>query len=96
VAPIDDFQERSCPSGNTPISDSQGSQDGRDGGAEMTDVESAGNREAWTKPDPHEASPADEMKARVQELVDYRDAGVLSDDELEEQKAKLRWGVGLS
>jgi hypothetical protein len=62
----------------------------------MTDVESAGNREARTEPDPPGASPADEMKARMQELVDYRDAGVLSDDELEEQKAKLRWGVGPS
>ena len=56
-------------------------------------VDSAGNSSAHTETKSPETLPADEMKDRVQELVDYRDAGVLSDAELEEQKTRLHWGI---
>lgn len=37
---------------------------------------------------------ADEIKQRTLELVEFRDAGVLSEAEFEEQKINLRWSVG--
>lgn len=60
----------------------------------MTDDERAGDREGRTEADRPEVVRAEEMNARLQELIDYRDAGVLSDAELEDQKAKLHWGTG--
>ena len=40
---------------------------------------------------PHGASKLAEYLERRQQLVVFRDAGVLSDGELEEQLVKLRW-----
>lgn len=39
------------------------------------------------------ATRADELERRTKELAAFRDAGVLTEAELEEQKAKLRWGL---
>ncbi|MGH2980428.1 MAG: hypothetical protein ACRDKV_00095 [Solirubrobacterales bacterium] len=36
---------------------------------------------------------ADELARKTKELDAFRDAGVLTQSELEEQKAKLRWGT---
>ena len=40
-----------------------------------------------------QASRAEEIEQRTNELVEFRDAGVLTEAEFEEQKAKLRWGI---
>jgi hypothetical protein len=40
-----------------------------------------------------QASRAAEIEQRTNELVEFRDAGVLTEAELEEQKAKLRWSI---
>jgi hypothetical protein len=36
---------------------------------------------------------AEDLERRRQELVVFRDAGILTESELEEQMAKLRWGL---
>jgi hypothetical protein len=35
----------------------------------------------------------EDLERRREELIVFRDAGVLTEDELEEQMAKLRWGL---
>ena len=37
---------------------------------------------------------ADEVERRTEDLVQFHDAGVLTDAELEEQKVRLRWDLG--
>ena len=37
--------------------------------------------------------PVDEVEQKTLELAEFRDAGVLTEAEFEEQKAKLRWGI---
>jgi plasmid stabilization system protein ParE len=37
---------------------------------------------------------AEEIERRTQELVEFRDAGALSEAEFEDRKARLRWSVG--
>jgi hypothetical protein len=37
--------------------------------------------------------PNPEMRERIEELQTCRDAGLLTEVELEEQLAKLRWGI---
>ena len=34
------------------------------------------------------------IERKTLELAEFRDAGVLTEAEFEEQKAKLRWGIG--
>jgi hypothetical protein len=34
-----------------------------------------------------------ELEQKTNELLEFRDAGILTEAELEEQKAKLRWGI---
>jgi hypothetical protein len=34
-----------------------------------------------------------ELEQKTSELLEFRDAGIISEAELEEQKAKLRWGI---
>jgi hypothetical protein len=36
---------------------------------------------------------AEQMERKTEELAAFRDAGVLTEAEFEEQKAKLRWGI---
>ena len=60
----------------------------------MAQLKSARDGAAHTGTQTREVLRADEMKIRVQELVEYRDAGVLSDAELEDHKSKLHWGTG--
>ncbi len=60
----------------------------------MVDADNARDAGAPIEAQPGEALQADAMKDRVQRLVASRDAGELSDAELEEQKAKLRWSIG--
>ena len=61
----------------------------------MDDVNrvSGGGDSTQSEMQAREALRDGEMKNRVQEMVDYRDAGELSDAELEEQKTKLRWST---
>jgi hypothetical protein len=33
------------------------------------------------------------LEQKTSELVEFRDAGILTEAEFEEQKAKLRWGI---
>jgi capsule polysaccharide export protein KpsE/RkpR len=33
------------------------------------------------------------LEQKTNELLEFRDAGILTEAELEEQKAKLRWGI---
>ena len=40
-----------------------------------------------------EADRAEQIEQKTNELLAFRDAGVLTEAELEEQKAKLRWGI---
>jgi hypothetical protein len=35
----------------------------------------------------------EEIEQRTRDLAEFRDAGVLTQAEFEEQKAKLRWGI---
>jgi hypothetical protein len=39
------------------------------------------------------AKRAEEVEQKTSELVEFRNAGVLTEGEFEEQKAKLRWGI---
>ena len=39
------------------------------------------------------ATRAEEIQQKTSELMEFRDAGVLTEAEFEEQKAKLRWGI---
>jgi hypothetical protein len=41
----------------------------------------------------HAAKLAENLERRREELIVFRDAGVLTEAELEEQMAKLRWGL---
>jgi hypothetical protein len=43
---------------------------------------------------PDDGSWADEVERRTEELLEFRNAGVLTEAEFEEQKVKLRWGIG--
>ena len=36
---------------------------------------------------------AEQIERKTVELAEFRDAGVLTEAEFEEQKAKLRWGI---
>jgi hypothetical protein len=43
----------------------------------------------------NDRSPTRSLSAReVDRLVEFRNEGLLTDSELEEQKEKLRWGTG--
>ena len=33
------------------------------------------------------------LEQKTSELLEFRDAGIITEAELEEQKAKLRWGI---
>jgi hypothetical protein len=39
------------------------------------------------------AERAEQMERKTVELAAFRDAGVLTEAEFEEQKAKFRWGI---
>ncbi|MDQ2938994.1 MAG: SHOCT domain-containing protein [Actinomycetota bacterium] len=39
------------------------------------------------------AERAEQIERKTGELSEFRDAGVLTEAEFEEQKAKLRWGI---
>jgi hypothetical protein len=39
------------------------------------------------------AERAEQMERKTVELAAFRDAGVLTEAEFEEQKVKLRWGI---
>jgi hypothetical protein len=39
------------------------------------------------------AERAEQMERKTVELAEFRDAGVLTEAEFEEQKVKLRWGI---
>ena len=39
------------------------------------------------------AQRAEEIEQKTSELAEFRDAGVLTEAEFTEQKAKLRWGI---
>jgi hypothetical protein len=39
------------------------------------------------------ATRAEVIQQKTFELMEFRDAGVLTEAEFEEQKAKLRWGI---
>jgi hypothetical protein len=39
------------------------------------------------------AERADELERKTKELAVFRDAGILTEAELEEQMAKFRWGA---
>jgi hypothetical protein len=39
------------------------------------------------------AERAEQMERKTVELAAFRDAGVLTEAEFEEQKAKVRWGI---
>jgi hypothetical protein len=41
----------------------------------------------------HRAERTEEIDQKTKELLEFRDAGVITEAELEEQKAKLRWGI---
>ena len=43
---------------------------------------------------PDDATWADEVERKTNELLEFRDAGVLTEAEFEEQKVRLRWGIG--
>ena len=52
----------------------------------------AGNDRQPTPAPPERMEAAAERLAQVERLDEFRDAGLLTESELEEQKAKLRWG----
>lgn len=60
----------------------------------MTPPQPLGDREAQIEAKASESLRTAALRDREQQLVEYRDSGVLSDSELEEQRAKLRWSVG--
>lgn len=66
---------------------------GRDGGT-VVDAKGVRDDARSLETQARQTTHADEVKARTQQLVDYRDAGALSEAEFEEQKMKLRWSVG--
>jgi hypothetical protein len=39
------------------------------------------------------ADRTEQIERKTMELSEFRDAGVLTEAEFEEQKAKLRWGI---
>lgn len=51
-------------------------------GQDDASVVEGGAREAQT-----------DLEQKTNELLEFRDAGILTEAELEEQKAKLRWGI---
>ena len=59
----------------------------------MVDAQS-GRDEAGTPGSQAEGpTQADELEQKTSELVEFKNAGVLTEGEFEEQKAKLRWGI---
>jgi hypothetical protein len=60
----------------------------------MVDVDGVRDDAKSPETQAREAMWADEIKQKTLELVEFRDAGVLSEAEFEEQKIKLRWSVG--
>jgi hypothetical protein len=50
-------------------------------------------REHGGTPGSKQPTQAEELEQKQSELVEFRDAGVLTETEFEEQKAKLRWGI---
>lgn len=58
-------------------------------------VDAQGSRREAGTPGTQVEGPtrADEVEQKTSELIEFRNAGVLTEAELEEQKAKLRWGI---
>jgi hypothetical protein len=50
-------------------------------------------REDAGTPGSQAPTQAEELEQKQGELVEFRNAGVLTEAEFEEQKAKLRWGI---
>jgi hypothetical protein len=65
------------------------------GRGEVRMVDTHGSRHKAGTPGDQAEGPtrADEVEQKTSDLVEFRNAGVLTEAEFEEQKAKLRWGV---
>jgi putative oligomerization/nucleic acid binding protein len=59
----------------------------------MVDADGIRDDRSTPRREVQQASRAEEIAQRTSELVEFRDAGVLTEAEFEEQKAKLRWGI---
>jgi hypothetical protein len=60
----------------------------------MVDAEDSRSNAITANSQAQAAKRAEELEQKTNELVEFREAGVLTEAELEEQKAKLRWGIG--
>jgi hypothetical protein len=60
----------------------------------MADIDGVPEDASGLETEADDITRADEVQRRTEELVEFRDAGVLSEAEFEEQKVKLRWGIG--
>jgi hypothetical protein len=59
----------------------------------MVDAERAHSESSVLKHRAAAAERAEQIERKTIELAAFRDAGVLTEAEFEEQKAKLRWGI---
>ena len=59
----------------------------------MADADSVRNELGTLQRQGAAAERAEQMERKTLELAAFRDAGVLTEAEFEEQKAKLRWGI---
>jgi hypothetical protein len=75
---------------NAPSTDSQQPRTGPDGGV-MTEADEVRAAPMYSVGPDEVAKMPEDLQRRWQELIVFRDAGVLTDPELEEQMLKLRW-----
>ena len=60
---------------------------------QMVDAESVRNEPNVLQSQGAETERDRRIERKTLELAEFRDAGVLTEVEFEEQKAKLRWGI---
>jgi hypothetical protein len=59
----------------------------------MADADSVRNAQRTLQRQDAVAERAEQIERKTIELAAFRDAGVLTEAEFEEQKAKVRWGI---
>ena len=59
----------------------------------MADADSVRNAQRTLQRQDAAAERAEQVERKTIELAAFRDAGVLTEAEFEEQKAKVRWGI---
>lgn len=59
----------------------------------MADADSGRNESGTLQHHDAAAERAEQIERKTEELSEFRDAGVLTEAEFEEQKAKFRWGI---